>query len=157
VRTGSTSALGVIAFGVDAGTWVLAITADGYDQKTATLVVSAATASTQSLVATTSTPSTRPGTITIRGTCYGNDRLPVGAGESVLLRIKSVPGTIAGIWDKGNQTKTTDANGVVEFTDVIPGSELLLTCGDNQETQPTTIPTDATSPYDIGPLYGVFD
>jgi len=159
VRTGTTSALGDIAFGVDAGTWTLAITADGYNQKTATLVVGAAIASTQSLVATTSTPSTRPGTVTVRWTVIDDaDYLPCGAGEGTMqIRLKAGPGTAGFSWGKDARSATTDANGVVQFTEVPQGCTLLAKLGASTsagEWFEVTIASDATSPYDAGEILG---
>ncbi len=123
VRTGNTSALGVVTFGVDAGTWTLAITADGYDQKTATLVVSAATASTQSLTAISFSPPADEDQVTGWGYVYAQTCL---VEPSATVYIEQVSAGARNIYDSARRTLTADSNGLVSGVVWADGSEYRI-------------------------------
>jgi len=154
-----TNASGLATFALDDGTWAVVVTLAGYSFTPTTLVVDADTEETYSLTAWGYTPSTQPDTVTIRWLVIGSaDFLPVGAGVSLVVRIKEGPGTDGYAWGKGERIGTTDANGMVEFANVPVGATIRARLGaasEPGEWYDLTIPSDATSPYDAGEIIGV--
>lgn len=156
-RVGQTGSAGTVTLNADVdATWSYMVTHPLYDGATGTVVVDGNESVPVNLTAMSWPASTEPDTVTVRALVRGSDRQPIGAGSLVRMRVKSVPATVKGIWDKGLESDETDASSYVYFADVPKGAVLLFLAGANQEPQEVTVATDATSPYDVGPIYGVW-
>ena len=155
----STDAVGLATFSLDDGTWTVAITLAGYTFTQASLVVAANVTQTYSMTAAGFTPSTEPDSVTIQWLVINaHDYAPIGGGEgTITIRIKEGPGTDGYAWGKNERSATTDANGMIEFTNVPVGATIRARLGavdGGGEWFDLTIPADATSPYDAGEIIG---
>lgn len=158
--TGTTDADGEVSMSLDAATYTVAVTADGHVFAGTTHAVSATAgtwAKTFAMTAVSFTPSTLPDTVTVRWTAIDSaDYQAVGASEATIyMRIKTPPTTDGFAWDKGERSATSDANGVIQFTDVPLGCVVRVRLGATGEWNDVEIPSDATSPYDAGEFVGV--
>lgn len=153
----TSNASGLATFNLDDGTWTVAVSLAGYTYSGTSLVVNGDETVTYSMTAASFTPSTLPDTVTVRWTAIDSaDFQAVGASEATIyMRIKTPPTTDGFAWDKGERTATSDANGVIQFTDVPLGCVVRVRLGATGAWNDVEIPSDATSPYDAGEFVGV--
>jgi len=150
--SGTTSALGIVAFALDDATWTVAITKPLYTFTTTTLVVSDDTAQTYSMTAV-SVSASDPGLVT--GTLYCYDESgEVAADIEVSLRFDSISSDTGYAYDTAWRTETSDANGLVQFTNLIKGASYIGRRGIGEE-KTLTIASDATSPVELDTVWGI--
>jgi len=166
---GNTSAAGVIVFSVDDATWTVAITKSGYSFTPTTLVVNGDETQTYSMTGYTLTPSS-PGNVTGYLYCYSE----LGVVEQYVdVELVVYTADIDGYgFDQAVRTSTSDATGLVEFTNLVPGMTYMMRRG----TQPVfsgltgdfyqkyatnttrwlkfTVSESATSPYELPMIMG---
>jgi hypothetical protein len=94
----------------------------------------------------TSSPSTEPDTVTVRWRVKKTSRVYCGAGEgTVYFQIIKGPGTAGFIYHGDNldfDSKTTDANGYVNFTDVPIPCTVAIKTGTSRKVSLIEIPAD---------------
>jgi hypothetical protein len=165
----STNASGQATFHLDDGTWAVARTLPGYTAPATTLVVDGDKTPTYSMTAVTPTASD-PGFITGYLYCYDEEGA-VEQGVSLQLALYT-PGSDAYGYDSRTRTATSDANGLVEFTNLFPGATYMLRRGNRkqwnanpdesyalaenvaQSWKKVTIPANASDPYALPALWG---
>ena len=114
--TGTTNASGVVAFSVDAATWNVAITKDGYQFSPTTKVVSGTGSQTYSMTAVVITAPSDPNKSAVTITCYGTDT-EVEAGVTLTIQQTSAPsGDENHAFDGTAWTETSDVDGLVSLT-----------------------------------------
>ncbi len=114
--TGTTNASGIIAFSVDAATWSVAITKDGYQFSPTTKVVSGSGSQTYSMTAVVITAPSDPNKSAVTITCYGTDT-EVEAGVTLTIQQTSAPsGDENHAFDGTSWTETSDVDGLVTLT-----------------------------------------
>jgi hypothetical protein len=148
---GTTNASGQVAFGLDDGTWSVAITLAGYTFAPTTKVVSATGSQTYSMTAQSITAS-EPGQVT--GYLYAYDEL--GAVEAgvvyTLAMIRAATGYGAGP-DSKARTATSDALGLVQFTGMFPGATYSIQRGSSPVAS-FKVPAGTTGNYSIPNVLG---
>jgi hypothetical protein len=153
---GSTDVSGEITFNVDDGTWVVAISLANYTYSPAgtgnNLVVDGDETATYSMTQTTFTASD-PGFVT--GYCYAKNTAGVAVeGAEVHLQMESPLSTSSGtVWDGAIRTVTSDANGLVEFTNMVPGATYRVRRGDGN-WQELDVESTATDPLALPDFVG---
>lgn len=113
---GTTNASGVVAFSVDAATYAVAITKDGYSFSPTTKVVSGTGSQTYSMTQVASSGSSDPDKAEVTITCYGTDTEPE-AGVTLTIQQTSAPsGDENHAFDGTAWTETSDVDGLVTLT-----------------------------------------
>lgn len=139
---GNTDSSGEITFSLDDGTWSVAITHTGYSFAPEWLVVNGNETQTYSMAALSLTPS-EVGRVT--GYLYVEDNEGTAkAGVDITLTAYLIPGTGLAV-DDAARVETSAANGLVSFTNLIPGASYKV-AGPNGVEKIVRIPSDATSP-----------
>ena len=148
----TTNTSGQITFNIDDGTWTVAISLVGHTYAGTTLVVDGDEAVTYSMTQTTFTASD-PGFVT--GYCYAKNTAGVAVeGAEVHLQMESPLSTSSGtVWDGAIRTVTSDANGLVEFTNMVPGATYRVRRGDGN-WQELDVASDATDPLALPDFVG---
>lgn len=152
--TATTNASGVAVFALDAATYAVAITKDGYQFTPTTRVVSATASQTYSMTAVTITPSPAD-QVTGYLTTY-DENGDVEADVDVTLRIKSAPSDAGFALDSADRVATSDVNGLVEFPGMFPGARYSIWRGTEIPQNPKSfiLPTDATDPTALDSFVG---
>ena len=141
---------GQISVGRDDGTWAIAITHPLYTFASTTLVVDGDEAQTYSMTAE-SIPASDPDFVT--GYTYCKDEEGT-AEEGVTVILRLVAGVGSGIaFDSTTRTGTSDANGLVTFVNLTPGSTYTIKRGSGEAVR-FTIPLTATTPYALPAVAG---
>lgn len=114
VRTRTTNASGIVQIGVDAATWSVAITKDGYDFEPTTKVVTGSGSQTYAMTQQVITPPSSPALSTVTA------QILTAAGAAVpkarvKVRITASPGGSGSICLGDYATYTADDDGVVEM------------------------------------------
>ncbi|MDD4889711.1 MAG: hypothetical protein PHU85_07245 [Phycisphaerae bacterium] len=167
--TGKTNASGVIVFAVDDATWAVAITKAAYTHTPTTLVVTANAAPTYSMTAVSFTPSS-PTYVTGYLYVYDNEGV---AETSIPIELALYTALTAGIAHSSEtRIETSDATGLVEFTNLMPGATYMVRRGSRKTWNPITateyqleadldvlwslltIPVAATDPYEMPVIWG---
>jgi len=150
--TATTNVSGQCSFSLDSATWNVAITKATYSFTPTTLAVSADTSQTYSMTAV-SIPASNPGFVTGYFYCYDEDGI-VEEGASVSVKIHDLPGTGISA-DTKVRTETSDATGLVSFTNMFIGAQYKIRRGDERPWKTVEIPASATDPYAIPNVLGL--
>lgn len=144
---------GQIVFSLDDATWDVNITKPLYTFTPTTLVVDGTETVTYSMTAV-SIPASDAGKVTGIAYCQsesGEDE----EGATLNLQLTQAPSTLGYAYDRTIRTGTSDANGLVTFTNLFKGAKYRLWRGDSYDDAITvTIATDATSPVSLNPVIG---
>ncbi len=152
--TGTTNASGQVTFSLDDGTWTVAVTLPLYTFTSTTLVVDGDETPTYSMAAQTVAASDS-GLVTGYFYCYDEEGA-VEEGVIVQSKMKSCVGY--GIsYDVKTRSKTSDSDGLVEFTNLKPGATYQFRRGEEDQWEDVTIPATAVSPYAIYNILGEDD
>jgi hypothetical protein len=141
---GDTDADGEISFSLDDATWTVTVTKAMYSFTSTTLVVSDDTTHTYSMTATSITVSD-PGFVTGYYYCYDEEG-GVESGATVQTRIKTYSGYGEAL-DTAVRTTTSDASGLAEITNMLPGATYQIRRGAEGDWTDVAIPSTAISPY----------
>jgi hypothetical protein len=148
---GSTNVSGVVVFGLDDATWAVVVTKPGYTMTPTTLVVSTNTTHTYAMTAVT-IPASDPTFVTGYLYCYDVDGL---VKEGVVVQLKMVSFTGSGIgYDAAIRSETSDAAGLVTFTNMVPGAVYQMRRGTETGWVDVTVSATATDPYSLDNLFG---
>jgi hypothetical protein len=146
----STNASGVAVFNLDDATWTVSISKPGYSFAGASLVVDGTETVTYSMTQVVITPSSVD-----KVTGYWTVLDETGtAAASVSITIKARQSTRAStglVHDAAERTATSDANGLVQFTNMIPGWSYALVAND-QYIADFTVPADAVTSVELGSI-----
>jgi len=148
---GDTDADGKITFNLDDLTWNVAVTKAMYSFTPTTIVVSADTVHTYTMTATSITASD-PGFVTGYYYCY-DETGGIEPSVTVQTRIKTYSGHGEAL-DATVRTIISDANGLAEITNMLPGATYQIRRGDDSDWADVTIPSTATSPYALLNILG---
>jgi hypothetical protein len=167
----STSASGVAAFSLDDATWTVTISKAGYTFTPTTLVVNGTETQTYSMTKVTTTASD-PGYVTGYLYCY-DEKGEVVPGVSVELALYTAASTDAGHgYDTTTRSEDSDATGLVQFTNLVPGASYMLRLGKQKTWNTTTdgfyrsfgstaqnwtkvtVAAAATDPYELPTVWG---
>lgn len=119
----TTNASGIAILTADAGTYSRVVQASGYESSTASLVVDGAESATVSLTAITITVSGDASLTTGYATCRNSAGV---AASGIIVTLQRVPALTAtplagSVWAGDERTDTSDANGLVEFQNMLKG------------------------------------
>lgn len=144
---------GEAVFALDDATWSVAITKPGYQFSPTTLVVNGNEAQTYSMTSVTITPS-EAGKTTGVYSCLGADG-EVEADVNVYIQMHTSPAGAGIAFDSANRTGTSDAGGVVSFTNLIKGAVYHLRRG-STSAKPVVmkIPADAGDSVNLNNILG---
>ena len=144
---------GTATFQVDDGTWAVAITASGFDSGATSLVVDGSESLTVSLSAT-SLPPSAAGMVTGYLYAYDSEGVPE-PDVSASVYASGADDAPAGLALEGTvRTETSDAEGLITFTNLIKGVTYTLSRGMGVGKE-FTIPTDwAEESYNLGSVIG---
>jgi len=148
----TTDADGEAAFALDSGTWTVAITLFGHTFTSTTLVISADTEQTYSMIAVSITAS-EPGQVTGYLYCYDEEGV-VESSASVTIWQVDTAESEGYAYDSTERTETSDATGLVEFTGLFVGGTYRLKRGTTGESEKFTIPGTASDPYELTSVLG---
>jgi hypothetical protein len=151
----STNASGLVAFSLDDATWGVAITATGFSFTPASLIVSANVAQTYTLTAAGGgiTPSTTPMT-TGYWIVYDLNGTPQ-VGTQVTLSAAAPPvGSTGIVMEDAPRNATTDANGVVQFSNLIKGATYVVNRTGSTRRFNILVPTSAGTSVALGSIVG---
>lgn len=149
---GTTNSSGQTTFNIDDGSWIVGITSPGTTFAGAVLAVTDNQAQSYSLTAQTITPSA-PGGVTGYWTCLSQLGLPE-SGVTMSMRAVSLEHGSTGLaLDTTVRTTTSDANGLAQFADLIPGVRYQAWRGSGARVY-VTIPSDADSTLELNSLLG---
>src|SRR5882672_8155189 len=142
---GSTNSSGVIAFGLDDGTWTVSISLAGYQFTATTLVISADTSHTYSMTANTPTIST----VGVTGVliAYDDDYEPASGVVFYLIADDPRDSVGSGLPD-GARTITSGTAGITSFTNLLPGIAYTIQRGTSGKKWPVEIPADVDTSVD---------
>lgn len=147
-RSEPTNVDGVTELSIDDGTFTLAATKGGYTHTPEEIVVSGVTPITVSMTAVTITPSAGDRT-TLWTVCLDEDNQPE-EGVSCTLTMKVGPPDETGVfYDRKPRIEVSDADGLVEFTDEIPGASYSLSRGGADVPFGFTVSPDAGATWPI--------
>jgi hypothetical protein len=150
-QVGDTNVSGVIVFGIDDATWSVTITKSGYSFTPTTLVVAADTSHTYAMTEAT-IPASDPDFVTGYLYCY-DENGEVEEDVIVQMKIVSLSGSGSG-YDTATRSETSDATGLVTFTNLVPGALYSIRRGTETDWVDITISAAATDPYEIDNLFG---
>jgi hypothetical protein len=151
----STNASGVAAFSLDDATWTVAITAAGFSFSPTSLVVSANVSQTYTMTTAGGgvTPSEPP-------FCTGfwvvyNQNGTVQAGAQVSIQASAPPtGSTGIVMEDAVRTATADANGIVQFSNLIKGATYIVYRTGSSRKFTITVPTNAGNTQALGSIVG---
>lgn len=159
--TGTTGVAGTVAMSLDAGTYTVAITCDGYVFAGTTHTVSATVSTwtkTFSMSSVSWPTSTVPGTTTVRWRVRKTNRAWAGADDcTVYMGIAKGPGVAGTIYNGDNldyDSDATDADGYVYFANTPKGSTVAVKTATDGQVQYVEIPRDCGSRFDGLELIG---
>ena len=150
-QVGDTNVSGVIVFGIDDATWSVTITKSGYSFTPTTLVVAADTSHTYAMTEAT-IPASDPDFVTGYLYCY-DENGEVEEDVIVQMKIVSLSGSGSG-YDTATRSETSDATGLVTFTNLVPGALYSIRRGTETDWVDITISAAATDPYEMDNVFG---
>lgn len=148
--TALTNVSGVCTFNLNDATWVVSITRNGYSFSGTTLVVDGTETVTYSMSLVVITPSS-PSLVTGYWTVLNESGV---AAASVVVTIKArqpLRGGVGVIHDAGERTATSNANGLVQFTNLIPGWRYAVVANDDYVAD-FVVPADAVTSVELGSI-----
>jgi hypothetical protein len=148
---GQTNASGVVVFSLDAATYAVAITKDGYSFTPASKVVSATGSQTYSMTQITPTSPAAAGLSTGTAVCYGTTGLPI-AGVVVTIQQIDGRGVAGSAYDGDTFTLTSNAQGVISHNGFVRGAVYSIRRGIRGEVKSFIVP-DAAS-FDLSEVVG---
>ncbi len=152
-RSATTGGNGTATLTADGGTWSLRVTAALYQGHEQTLVVDGDETVTVDITPIT-LPSSEPGFVTGYATTYSQVGTPE-SGVSVSLQLARLPSSSVGIiGDSAIQNGTSDVNGLVPFTGLVPGALYRVRRGSGTWTY-ITVPESATDPFQLTSFLGI--
>ena len=148
--TASTNVSGFCTFNLNDATWVVSITRNGYSFSGTTLVVDGTETATYSMSLVTITPSS-----TNKVTGYWtvlNENGVEAASVVVTIKARQPLRGGAGVFhDAGERTATSNANGLVQFTNLIPGWRYAVVANDDYVAD-FVVPADAVTSVELGSI-----
>lgn len=166
---GITDSSGEVTFHLDDGSWTVAATLPLYTYTGTTLVVNGNETATYSMTALGTTASD-PGYVTGYLYCYDSEGV---VEEGVEIAISQyIHSELGQSHDSSTRTETSDANGLVQFANLIPGATYMIRRGNQKVWNPETdswyflqettqerwkkftIASTATSPYQLPAVTG---
>ena len=96
---------------------------------------------------------TMPDQVTGELYVYSEDGV-VEVGATIEMRFRNIAGTGLSV-STAIRTETSDANGLVSFTNLFVGGEYEFRREANGICRTVTIPTDASSPYSLPNFWGI--
>lgn len=148
--TGLTNASGVIVFNVDDADWVVSITKAGYNYSGTTLTVNGTETATYSmtLIALTASDVDKvTGYWTVLD-AEGNE----ASGVVVTVKARQASrGSAGALHNAATRTATSAANGLVQFTNMIPGWRYSVVANDEYVAD-FTVPADAVTSVELGSI-----
>lgn len=145
-----TNASGVVTFNLNDATYTVSITKDGYSYAGTTLVVDGTEAVTYSMSVVTITPSDVD-KVTGYWTVLDEDG---NEASGVVLTVKARQasrGSAGALHDAATRTATSAANGLVQFTNMIPGWKYSVVANDEYVAD-FTVPADAVTSVELGSI-----
>ncbi len=149
--TATTNASGVCTFNLDDATWTVAITRSGYSFAGTTLVVDGTEAVTYSMTEISLTPSTGS-FVTGYWTCY-SEAGAVESGVTITMQALKVPTDKGYALDSATRTAMSAANGVAQFTNLVPGATYKVRRGTG-DYYVIKIADDATGTVELNSIIG---
>jgi len=148
----TTNAAGQASFSLDSATWTVSITKSLYSFTPTTLAISANTSQAYSMTQIVISLSD-PGFTTGYYFCYDEDG-NVESGVEVSVKLYDLPGT--GISpDTAIRTETSDASGLVEFTNMFRASTYKIRRGADRPWQNVAVPLAAGATYALTNIGGI--
>lgn len=148
--TALTNVSGVCTFNLNDATYVVSITRNGYSFSGTTLVVDGTETVTYSMSLVTITPS-NVNKVTGYWTVLNENGVEAA---SVVVTIKARQPLRSGvgvIHDAGERTATSNANGLVQFTNLIPGWRYAVVANDDYVAD-FVVPADAVTSVELGSI-----
>lgn len=148
--TGLTNASGMVVFNVDDADWVVSITKAGYSYSGATLTVNGTETATYSMTLISLTASDVDkvtGYWTVLD-AEGNE----ASGVVVTVKARQASrGSAGALHNAATRTATSAANGLVQFTNMIPGWRYSVVANDEYVAD-FTVPADAVTSVELGSI-----
>lgn len=149
----TTNASGQITFNLDDGSWIVGITSPNTTFAGAVLAVSGTVSQSYALTAMAITPSA-PGGVTGYWTCLSQLGLPESGVTMSMQAVSFAEHASTGLaLDTTVRTTTSDANGLAQFPDLVPGVRYQAWRGSGTKIY-VTIPADAESSLELNSLLG---
>jgi hypothetical protein len=148
--TALTNVSGVCTFNLNDATWVVSITRNGYSFSGTTLVVDGTETVTYSMSLVTITPSSSD-KVTGYWTVLNENGVEAA---SVVVTIKArqpLRGGAGVFHDAGERTATSNVNGLVQFTNLIPGWRYAVVANDDYVAD-FVVPADAVTSVELGSI-----
>ncbi len=150
----STNASGQAVFALDDATWTVAITKPLFTFTNTTLIVSADASQTYSMTSI-AVPASNPGRVTGFIYTYDEDGA-VAVGVVVSLQAAKFPGKGLSL-DTAVRTSTSDANGLVTFTNLFAGTTYRMRRGSDRDWVSAKIPVTASGTIELDNVLGADD
>lgn len=148
--TGLTNASGVVVFNVDDNDWIVSITKAGYSYSGTTLTVNGTETATYSMTLISLTASDVDkvtGYWTVLD-AEGNE----ASGVVVTVKARQASrGSAGALHNAATRTATSAANGLVQFTNMIPGWRYSVVANDEYVAD-FTVPADAVTSVELGSI-----
>lgn len=148
--TGLTNASGVVVFNVDDNDWVVSITKAGYSYSGTTLTVNGTETATYSMTLISLTASDVD-KVTGYWTVLDEEG---NEASGIIITIKARQasrGSSGALHDAATRTATSAANGLVQFTNMIPGWRYSVVANDEYVAD-FTVPADAVTSVELGSI-----
>lgn len=145
---------GVATFCLDDGTWAVAISKPFYTFASTTIAISDNTTHTYAMTVV-SIPASDPGFVTGYLYCY-DEAGEIEEGVVINVELYGVAGT-GMAWDTTLRTATSDATGLVTFTNMPITATYRIRRGTTANWKDIAIPTSSISPFAIPNIYGKDD
>jgi len=154
-KEATTNASGIAYLWLDDASWTIGITKNGFEDHTATLVVSGATSQTYSLTGSSISPS-EAGKTTVFFYTYNEKGVKTGS-ISVDMRIFKAYSSSTGSYDSKIRTEISDAStAIVEFTNCFKGATYEVRRGSDCKWTKVVISADAGATTELpDPFIGI--
>lgn len=148
--TGLTNASGVVVFNVDDNDWVVSITKAGYSYSGTTLTVNGTETATYSMTLISLTASDVD-KVTGYWTVLDEEGNEANGIVVTVKARQASRGSAGALHDAATRTATSAANGLVQFTNMIPGWRYSVVANDEYVAD-FTVPADAVTSVELGSI-----
>jgi hypothetical protein len=148
----STNVSGVAVFSLDDATWSVAITKPGYTFTPTTRLVDGTETQTYSMTALVITPSD-PDKVTGYVLVYDSTNT-LASGIILSLTQTKIPSDLGVSGMNIPRLATSNGSGVAQWTNLLPGSTVVVRRGNGEQIATVTIPANASDPYLLGSTIG---